>query len=185
MPIWEVVYPRSGPWVLFRAENRGSDLYAIRPGVDSAPTPLVVTDAGERMPALSPDGRWLAYVSDVSGRQEIYVRPFPHVTEATWQVSTTGGSEPRWAQSGRELFFRNEAGELVAVPVPPGATFEWGVPQSLFSMKAFRTADNGRMWDVAPGDQRFLMLRLIGGDTSSELIVVENFFEELKTKVPR
>jgi serine/threonine-protein kinase len=185
MPIWEVAFPRTGPWVLFRTENRGSDLYAIRPGVDSAPVPLVVTDANERFPALSPDGRWLAYVSNVSGRQEVYVRPFPKVTEAMWQVSTTGGTEVRWAHSGRELFFRNEAGELVAVSVTAGASFEWGEPRALFSMKGYRTASNGRMWDVAPGDQRFLMLRPIAGNTPSELIVVENFFQELKALAPR
>ncbi len=102
-----------------------------------------------------------------------------------WQVSTTGGTEPRWAHSGRELFFRNEAGEFVVVSVTAAATFEWGEPRSLFSMQAYRTANNGRMWDVAPGDQRVLMLRLITSDTPSELIVVQNFFEELKAKEQR
>ncbi len=184
-PVWEVVYPRSGPWILFRVEDRGSDIYAIRPGVDSVATPLVVTDAVERMPTLSPDGRWLAYVSNTTGRAEVYVRPFPEVNAAVWQVSTTGGSEPRWAHSGRELFFRTDARQLVSVPVTAGETFAWGEPQPLFSLENYRSADNGRMWDLAPGDQRFLMLRIVPSEVPTELIVVENFFEELRAKVRR
>ena len=184
-PVWEVFYPRSGPWVIFRAENRGSDIYAIRPGVDSAATELVATGASERMPALSPDGRWLAYISDVSGRYEVYVRPFPNVQNATWQVSTKGGLEPRWSHSGRELFFRNPAGMMMAAPIAAGSAFEWGEPQALFPAAAFSAAENGRMYDVAPDDRRFLMLRTLPDSTPPEVIVVENFFQELKAKVPR
>lgn len=183
MPIWAVAYPRRGPWVFFRVEVRGSDLYAMRPGFDSTPTPLVVTDADERMPTLSPDGRWLGYVSNVSGRQEVYVRPFPNVDAATWQVSTAGGSQPRWAHSGRELFFTNAAGQLVAVPIASGLTFAWGEAMVLFSLTGYRSADNGRMYDVSPDDRRFLMLRNVPNDVTTELIVVENFFQVLKEKV--
>jgi tRNA A-37 threonylcarbamoyl transferase component Bud32 len=184
-PIWEVAYPRSGPWVVFRAENHGSDLYAMRPGVDSAATLLVGTEADERMPTLSPDGRRLAYVSNATGRAEIYVRPFPDVNAAVWQVSTTGGSEPRWAHSGRELFFRNPANEMMATPITPGPTFEWGEPRVLFSAAGYSRADNGRTYDVAPGDRRFLMLRIVPDTTTSEVVVVENFLQELRAKVPR
>ena len=137
------------------------------------------------MPTLSPDGRWLAYVSNTTGRFEVYVRPFPEVNAAVWQVSTTGGAEPRWAHSGRELFFRTDARQMVSVPVTAGEAFSWGEPQVLFSNENYRTADNGRMWDVAPGDQRFLMLRIVPSEVPTELIVVENFFEELRAKVTR
>jgi len=184
-PIWEVFYPRSGPWVILRVENQGSDLYAIRPGVDSTMTELVATGASERMPALSPDGRWLAYISDVTGRYEVYVRPFPNVQDATWQISTTGGLEPRWSHSGRELFFRNPAGKMMATPIAAASAFEWGEPQPLFSAAAFASADNGRMYDVAPGDRRFLMLRMLPDSTPPQVVVVHGFFEELKQKVPR
>jgi eukaryotic-like serine/threonine-protein kinase len=183
-PIWEVFYPRSGPWVIFRVENQASDIYAIRPGVDSTATELVATGASERMPALSPDGRWLAYVSDVTGRYEVYVRPFPNVQDATWQVSTKGGSEPRWSHSGRELFFRNPTGMMMATPIAAGSAFEWGEPQALFSAVAFSAAENGRMYDVAPDDRRFLMLRTLPDSTPPVVVVVENLFEELKAKVP-
>ncbi len=183
-PLWEVVYT-GGPWLLYRAEDRASDLYAIRPGIDSTPTPLVVTDATERMPMLSPDGRWLVYTSTASGRTEVYVRPFPNVTETVWQVSTTGGNEPRWSHSGRELFYRSGDNHLVAVAIAAGATFEWGAPRALFPMTGYRTAGNGRMYDVTPDDRRFLMLRVLPSEKASEVIVVQNFFEELKAKVPR
>jgi serine/threonine-protein kinase len=116
--------------------------------------PLVVTGAVERMPTLSPDGRGFAYVSNTTGRPEVYMRPFPEVNSAVWQVSTAGASEPRWAHSGRELLFHTEARELA-------------------------------MWDVTPGDHRFLMLRSVPGEVPTELIVVENFFEELQAKVKR
>jgi len=183
LPIWEVSYARSGPWVLYRVENRASDLYAIRPGVDSAPVELVATEATERMPILSPDGRWLAYVSDVTGREEVYVKPFPNVTDATWQVSTTGGSEPRWARGGRELFFRNFQRDMVAVPITPGPSFEWGEPEILFQGGDYLTASNGRMYDVAP-DGRFFMLRVLPDSAPPTVVVVQNFFEELRQKAP-
>jgi len=184
-PIWEVFYPRTGPWVIFRAENRASDIYAIRPGVDSTATELVATEATERLPAVSPDGRWLAYISDATGRFEVYVRPFPNVQDATWQISTTGGSEPRWSHSGRELFFRTPEGMMMAAPIAAGSAFEWGEPRPLFSAAGFASAENGRMYDVAPGDQRFLMLRALPDSTPSQVVVVQNFFEELRRKVPR
>ncbi|HEX9166926.1 MAG TPA: protein kinase [Gemmatimonadales bacterium] len=184
-PAWEVTYARSGPWLLFRVENLASDIYAIRPGVDSVATELIATGASERLPALSPDGRWLAYISDVTGRYEVYVRPFPNVQDAVWQVSTTGGFEPRWAHSGRELFFRSPAGAMMTAPIAAGSAFEWGEPQPLFPAKGYAGAENGRMYDVAPDDRRFLMLRLLPDSTPPAVIVVENFFEELRQKVPR
>jgi eukaryotic-like serine/threonine-protein kinase len=102
-----------------------------------------------------------------------------------WQVSTGGGSLPRFSRSGRELFFVSAANELRAVEVVPGATFAWGEPETLFSLAGYRLPTNGRSYDIAPGDQRFLLLRLIENTTRNEVIVVENFFEELKRKVPR
>lgn len=89
------------------------DIFAIQLGVDSAAVLLVATEFLERSPALSADGRWLAYASDASGRSEIYVRPFPEVGSALVQVSTNGGTEPVWAHNVRQLFYRSASG-LVA-----------------------------------------------------------------------
>ena len=99
-----------GQWLIYRTslnERGGGDVLAIRPAVDTMPVALVATEFAEHSPALSPNGRWLVYVSNRSGRDEVYVVPFPNAEDAMWPVSTGGGSEPVWAHSGRELFYRN------------------------------------------------------------------------------
>ncbi len=180
----EVRYSDDGEWMVYRiGAGPTSDLHALRVGVDSALVELVATEHQETEPALSPDSRWLAYVSDETGRSEIYVRPFPNAAEGKWQVSTDGGTEPAWAHSGRELFYRNGRDELVRVEVLRGATFVTGDQQVLFSAREYLSSLFYRMYDVTPDDQRFVMLRNLGGEDAGELIVVENFFEELKAKV--
>ncbi len=124
----------------------------------------------------------MVYASDESGRYEVYVRPFPNTNDGRWLVSTDGGQEPVWAHSGRELFYKG-SGDLMMVEVLPGATFVTGEPQVLFSVQAFRSATFHQFWDVTPDNQRFVMIQEIGEQEASELIVVENFFEELKAKV--
>src|SRR5262245_9805706 len=94
--------------------------------------PLVRTPAIEYLPELSPDGRYIAYQSDESARDEIYVRTFPHVNDGVWQVSTAGGTSPTWARTGRELFYLGADGALMAVPVQTsGGTFAVGNPAKL------------------------------------------------------
>ena len=80
-------------------------------------------------PDVSPDGRWFAYVSDESGRAELYVRQFADPGAGKWQVSVDGGSEPLWAHSGRELFYRTLRGDMMAAEVVPGATFSTRTPR--------------------------------------------------------
>ncbi len=147
--------------------------------------PLVATEFQETAPAVSPDGRWLAYVSNETGGSEVYVRPFPNVADGRWLVSTSGGSEPVWAHSGRELFYRDGAQRLVAVEVLPGEAFVTGAQRTLFDAQAYRADIYHQMYDVTPDGQRFVMIRVLGGDAADDLqlIVVENFFEELKAKV--
>ena len=88
-----------------RGPKTGNDIAIARIGTSVETRPLLNTTSSERAPAISPDGRWLAYESDESGRAEVYVRPFPAVDQGLWAISTSGGSEPRWARDGRELFF--------------------------------------------------------------------------------
>ncbi len=180
----EIRYSDDGEWIVYRdGGGPTSDLHALRVGADSAPVELVAEDHQETEPALSPDSRWLAYVSNETGRSEVYVRPFPNTAEGKWQVSTDGGTEPAWAHSGRELFYKNGRDELVRVEVLRGATFVTGDQQVLFSAREYLSSLFHRMYDVTPDDQRFVMLRNLGGEDAGELIVVENFFEELKAKV--
>ena len=128
------------------------------------------------------DGRWLAYSSGVSGRKEVYVRPFPNAEDAMWQVSFDGGAEPVWAHSGRELFYRNAQRRLVAVEVSTDPTFEVGTHRLLFDTRPFPLNDDHHFYAVSPDDRRFLFLRSVGapaGTAPSELILVEHWMQEL------
>jgi eukaryotic-like serine/threonine-protein kinase len=173
-----------GEWVVYRvgaaAGNR--DIYAARVDADTVVVPLATTEFGERAATLSPDGRWFAYVSDESGRDEVYVKPFPKANDGRWQVSTEGGQEPMWAHSGRELFYRNSDDEMVTVAVTTQSTFGVGRKEVLFSAAEYLGDFNHVLYDVAPDDQRFAMLREVRAD-DSELIWVENWFTELKALV--
>jgi hypothetical protein len=139
----------------------------------------------ETDPQVSADGRWVAYASNRSGRQEIYVVPYPR-PGGTWQVSTDGGTMPRWADNGRELFYRN-GDRMMAVDVDTASTtFRSGMPRLLFE-KAYE-AD----YDVTRDGARFLMVKP-GGDRVSvrgradaplELHLVVNWTEELRQRLP-
>jgi eukaryotic-like serine/threonine-protein kinase len=145
--------------------------------------PLLQTTFGERNATLSPDGRWLAYESDESGRAEIYVRPFPAVDSGRWQVSTGGGIQAAWARNGRELFYRSGPA-LLGVPVQTGTGFVAGTPKVLFQGQYFG-GPGGRSYDVGP-DGRFVFLKPVpdGGATQRPRItIVENWSEELRRLV--
>jgi len=126
---------------------------------------------------FSPDGKWVAYQSNESGRNEVYVVPYPGPGART-QISLDGGTQPRWNPGGSELFFRS-GDALMAVDVQTGATLGAGTPHALFERAA---AD----YDVSPDGQRFLMLKPAQGEgaSASELHVVLNFFDELRRRVP-
>lgn len=181
-PIAGVAWSPDGKWLIFRTDDQApgnADILGIRPGVDSVARPLVATPAEELSPAVSPDGRWLAYSSSESGRREVYVRPFPETDNAKYQVSTAGGTSPVWNPNGRELFFRDDAANLVSVPVIPGATFQPGLPTVLFSAAKYSLSRFTRVYDVSPDGKRFVMIRQ-EDDAAEHVVVVFNFFEELK-----
>ncbi len=187
-PIFEPIYSPDGTWLVFREGSVGfgvGDIYAIRPELDSIAVPLVVTEFIAHSFALSPNGRWLAYVSNESGREEIYVRPFPDAGASRSQVSTDGGTEPVWAHSGRELFYRSASDELVATQViTEDPNFTPGQQTVLFSMANYLSGVNDQQYDVSSDDQRFVMLRVDEENSQGELILVENWFEELRQQVP-
>ena len=149
--------------------------------------PLTETLFNGSMADFSPNGRYLAYQSEESGRSEIYVRPFPHVDNGRWQVSTAGGTRPVWARSGRELFYLDASNTLTAVPVSTsGSTFSIGIPAKVFDTK-YAEPNPSRHYDVSADGQRFLMLKdSATGDpnaTPVSMVVVEHWFEELKQRV--
>ena len=146
-------------------------------------TPLLETDFEESYPQVSPDGRWLVYVSDESGSEEIYVRPFPDIDAGRWQVSTGGGTQPLWARNGRELFYRN--GEaMIAVLVETDPSFAAGNTEVVFEGDYVLT-QGGPNYDVSPDGDRFLMIRPVEDVSATpQIIVVQNWFEELKRLAP-
>ncbi|MEE8147578.1 MAG: hypothetical protein V3T24_08245, partial [Longimicrobiales bacterium] len=180
-----------GEWLVFRAPAVGGatrDILGFRPGVDSAAVPLVATDFAENSPALSPDGRWLAYTSDESGQDEVYVRPFPDVNTGRWLVSNGGGITPLWAHSGRELFFLTSDGGFMAAHVETTPSFRVTETERLFELPPGTSEGLAAGWyDVTTDDQRFLMARVPQAETGDsdvpQLILVKNFFEELKQRV--
>ena len=136
--------------------------------------------------AVSPDGRWIAYQSNVSGRLEIYVERYPELGSRQ-QISTGGGARPVWSRNGRELFFSGpDNRQMLAVAVQSGTTLVAGRPQVLFEFAMLPVVGSNRPWDLAP-DGRFVIIRsgqAEAGGAPSNLSLVLNWFEELKRLVP-
>ncbi len=158
----------------------GFDIWVLRLG-DRKAQPFLQTQFNEREPQFSPDGRWIAYSSDESGRYEIYVQPFPG-PGGKWQISTDGGREVLWNRNGRELFYRNRS-KLMAVPITTQPNFSAGTPKALFEGDyQMLPAQSTPNYDVSADGQRFLMLKAV--EQPAQINVVLNWFEELKQKVP-
>jgi len=165
-----------------------NDVMAIELDATHRVTPLVQSPFNEQNGTVSPDGRWLAYEANDSGRFEIYVRPFPAVNSGRWQVSTTGGTRPIWAPSGHELVYVSPTGALMGVGVARGPSWAATTP-TLVVKEGYFTNLNwwGRSYDVSPDGQRLLMIKEGGADGTAapvSIIVVQNWVEELKRLVP-
>jgi serine/threonine-protein kinase len=181
--VWEAELSRSGEWLVIRSDEgseNNANIRARRMAGDTAMIPLLVDSDITTQMALSPDGRWMAFVSDVSGRREVYVASFPDMA-SNRLVSSNGGVEPRWSRDGRELFFKS-GGMLSVVDVPPGSAFAPSLPRALFPVGAYRLARNRQQYDVAPDGRRFVMIRDLGVRVP-DVVYVENWLEELKAKV--
>jgi serine/threonine-protein kinase len=184
LDVGQILASRDGRWLVLRTVPVGAggpDIAGLQSG-DTTLVPLVASPAAEFYPALSTDGRWLAYTSNESGAPELYVRPFPQTAAAKWQVSTAGGREPAWGRSGRELFYLNGRNEMVVAEVQTGQTFSVGKQRTLFPASDFARPGPVPSFSVSPDDKRFLMIREGEASQQSELIVAENWLEGLRSK---
>ena len=145
--------------------------------------PFLRTPFDEAEPRFSPDGRWLAYISNESGRYEVYVQAYPG-PGGKWQISTEGGTEPAWNLNGRELFYRS-GDKMMAVALDTQPGFSANTPRMLFEGRYETAPVPTNNYDVSPDGQRFLMLKPSEQEAApTQINVVLNWFEELKQKVP-
>jgi serine/threonine-protein kinase len=155
-----------------------SDVMQLALAQGAKPMPLVTTPSDEYGGMWSPDRRWLAYMSDESGRPEIYVRDTSSAG-GRWQISTTGGDEPSWSRDGRELYYRDES-RLMVVAIDTRGAFKPGTPAVLFEGVYNLRSDTGISYDLHPRGDRFLMVRLTDENVASAITVVTNWFADLK-----
>jgi Tol biopolymer transport system component len=167
----------------------GSDIWVLPVSGDRQPIPVLTTRFNENHAEFSPNGRWLAYVSDESDRRVVYVQPYPGPGART-AISTDSGTAPAWSRDGRELFFMTPPTpggviKMRAVSVTTGPTFTAGTPRTLFEGR-FNSNPNVRQYDVSPDGRHFLMLRALDRPALklTHMILVQNWLEELKQRVP-
>lgn len=173
--IYDAVWSKDGRWMVVRTDDQtvgNGDILAVRLDTDTVARPVVASpNDSEYAPALSPDARWLAYVSNEGGRYDVRVTSFPDGRDR-WQISSEGGSEPVWSSDGRELFYRSDDGYLMAAAIADGPDFRVTGQRRLFSAAPF--APYGvwsRNYDVTSDGQRFLMLRSVNSAESSIAVV--------------
>jgi serine/threonine-protein kinase len=182
-----------GTHLVFEEETAAGDYDLMLLSLEGTPRvePLLNTPFDERNAAVSPDGRWMAYESNESSQSQIYVRPFPNVGDGgPYQISTSGGRTPLWSPTGHDLFFVNGS-SVMAANVQVSPTFNAGSPVKLFDAPwllldgRFANSGTNRTYDVSPDGRRFLMIKLNAADGgASRMILVQNWFEELKAKAP-
>jgi len=148
-----------------------------------APVPLLASRFTEAHPTLSPNGKWLAYTSDESGVNEVYVRPFPATETARWQVSNGGGSEPVWSASGDELSYLDPNLMLMVVRVRGGTTFLAETPQPLFSALGMQIDGFHQSFVALPNDNGFLFLRSRGLAERPPIVWLDGWAEAFETRV--
>ena len=171
-------WSRDGRYIAYSLRTKESwDILMLPTFGDRKPIPVLRTPFTENWPTFSPDGRFIVYQSNESGRTEIYVQTFPDPS-GKWQVSTAGGIDPSWRADGKEIFYRAPDQNLMAVDVQMGETFQAGIPRPLFPARVPPGANRNRYAATADG-QRFLFVAPLGRESMTPTTVVLNWFAEL------
>src|SRR5262245_24709991 len=178
-PKYPTDWSRDGRFIIYRQDDpkTKSDLWFLPvtgSGEAKPPFPVIQMDANEITGTLSPDGRWLSYASDVSGQYEVYVQSYPG-SGGKRQVSTGGGSGPRWRRDGRELFYYARDGKLMAAPVRSGESFEMGSAVSLFEFRSGTVQAYYAPYAVTVDGQRFLINAIVETEPNAPLTVWVNW----------
>jgi serine/threonine-protein kinase len=186
--LWPTSVSPDGVVALYRVNRQVNDRDIVTFDLDArVVTEFLATPDNDRNPRFSPGGQWIAYVSDASGRDEVWVRPAPGRDGPARPVSEGGGVEPAWAPDGSEIYYRDGAGNFMAVGVLPSATLVLSAPEKLFALEGRFEMDNTATWtnyDVHPNG-RFVMISTSEAPVGSQRIsFVLNWFEELKQRVP-
>jgi serine/threonine-protein kinase len=188
-PVQEVAWSGDGQWLVLRTDNGAAgagDLIGVRLSGDTTPVALVATAFSEYHPAVSRDGRWLAYSSNESGAEEVYVRPFPGTSGGRWQVSNGGGAQPRWSADGRELFYLDAAGRMVAAQIRTVPDFEVVRLEPLFEASALLLDAFHQSYEVTADGRSFIFLRphtTRQAAAPTRLVVAEHWLSELQDRL--
>jgi Tol biopolymer transport system component len=174
--VYESRLTPDGRRLVFREDGNVRDILVAPVDSPAAARPLAATAFNERSLALSPDGRWLAFASNLSGSAEVYVRRLEDGSPR-WKASLGGGVAPRWGLGGRELFYRN-GDTLYVVSAQLGAEARFGEPRALFDAAAYLNSGNEALYDVSPDGRRFVMIRQMGAERVTVMHVVLHRFDQ-------
>ena len=166
--------------------GRGRDIKALHLGTKEVEA-LIQAPGEQLSPEVSPDRRWIAYMSDETGQFEIYVRPYAAPDSGRWKVSANGGRSPLWSRDGRELFYRDFGGALLSVSIAADHTFMPGPSVTIIPASrkyaGFGSAIGARSYDVSPDGSRFLMIKNLDDGAQPSFVVVQNWLAEVADRL--
>jgi eukaryotic-like serine/threonine-protein kinase len=168
---------------IFQFNNDNSDCF-IYSFQDSTVKPLLTTPANEGAAQFSPNGKWLLFTSNQSGKTEVYVQPLPYTRNGVWKISQGGGNDPLWSPDGQRIYYRRQ-NTMYAVDVTATNNFSKGTPKKIFEGNYFSFSGRGRRFDIHPDGDRFIMIQQPGGTNKvRKIFVIQNFDKELQRLMP-